>query len=95
MGLSLMIFGPDELVYWREFRAGEALKERVEMFRCEKGRLPKESEVDRDGLHYEPCDDGTYLIWFGTALGQSRAYEPLTGEWADYNPGCSHTHFDI
>jgi hypothetical protein len=88
VGLSVWMFGPDELVYWSKFRDSEALMRKVEAFRAKEGRLPKKEEAGNDRILYEPCPDGSYIIWFGTTLGESMTYESRNGRWVDVGGGC-------
>jgi len=88
------VFGPDEFVWRGRIREGQELITRVESFRQEHHRLPESLEEagirDPDSLrvYYKKCDDSKYLVWFGTTLGESMTYNPVTRKWEPYNRPC-------
>jgi len=88
---ALTLFGPDEVVWRREIRAGDELIQAIEAYRREHRFLP--SSIEKTGLRdsdalrvfYEKCGDSRYLVWFGTTLGESMSYSSVTRKWESRN----------
>ena len=100
LGLTLIylsFFGPDEFVWRHEIQTGNQILRRVESFRQEHHRLPDSLEEvgvndsDSLGINYQKCDANLYLIWFGTSLGESMSYDPVTRKWKHDNNPCPRT----
>ena len=89
-----MLCAPGKVVWWQEIREGNALVGKVEAYRRGHHRLPASleeagiSEPDSSRLFYEKCNDGRYVVWFGTSLGKSMSYSSETGNWVPLNIGC-------
>jgi hypothetical protein len=67
---------------------------KVERFRKLQGRLPDRlSEVGMAENESCPCycktSNNSYLVWYGTSLGESETYDSRTGKWSDVNGVCS------
>lgn len=41
-------------------------------------------ETEKGPLYYRRKDSSTYLIWFGTSLGESKTYYSDKKKWEDY-----------
>lgn len=69
-----------------EEKIGNKIIEQIECYRMETGRLPenlsemgiKESE---EGPYYQLKTDSTYILWYGTTLGESVIYDSERKEW--------------
>ena len=65
----------------------ELIIEKVEQFKTEKNRLPKNVteigliELENSKAFYEKKTDSTYIVWFGLSLGESKTYNSTTKEW--------------
>ncbi|MBU2950675.1 hypothetical protein KO493_08205 [Tamlana agarivorans] len=63
--------------------------EKVEQFKTEKNRLPKNAseirliELEDSKAFYEKKTDSTYIVWFGLSLGESKIYYSTTKDWAE------------
>jgi len=65
------------------------LIEKVETFRKENNRLPK--DVSELGLtekmdspaFYQMQTDSTYMVWYGLSVGESKVYRSLTKKWTE------------
>lgn len=92
LGILFLIFMPDRLAYWQEFRGGSRIISSVESFKKTHHRLPvslQELNIEEDRVYYCKADaDGQFLVWFGTRLGESMTYESSTGKWIDLNRVC-------
>jgi hypothetical protein len=72
---------------WGEVRRANKVIAAVNSYQAEHGRLPETlTEVgieDPDSLDvfYRKTSDGTYIVWFGTVLGESATYESSTRSW--------------
>ncbi len=71
-------------------KEGDALVERIEMFRTESKRLPNTLEdigiEEREGadvLYYTKRDSSHYIVSFGMSLGESKFYYSDTKEWEE------------
>ena len=75
------------VVDWAEVRRANKVIAAVNSYQAKNGRLPESlSEVgieDPDSLdvYYRKTSDSTYVVWFGTVLGESAAYESSTKSW--------------
>jgi hypothetical protein len=66
---------------------------KIEEFRKAKGRLPDSlSEAGVQDVESCPCycktGDGSYLVWYGTTLGESDTYDSETKKWSPGNRAC-------
>ena len=67
----------------------EMLIEKVETFKKENNRLPK--DVSELGLtermdspaFYQMQTDSTYMVWYGLSVGESRVYRSSTKKWTE------------
>ena len=65
----------------------KSIIEKVEKFKTEKNRLPKNVseiglvELENSKAFYEKKTDSTYIVWFGLSLGESKTYNSTTKEW--------------
>jgi hypothetical protein len=61
----------------------------AESYRAHHGEYPVSLPIPAapqhpDGeLFYQREPDGTYIIWYGTTLGDSTIYHSRTGQWSD------------
>jgi hypothetical protein len=91
---SLLLFGPDKVVWWWDIHVGKRLILRVESFRQQHDHLPRSLgevdaiDVDENKYFYEKCSDSHYIIWFGTELGESMTYDSDSRSWTSINIGC-------
>ncbi|MET4076551.1 hypothetical protein ABIB44_003826 [Hymenobacter sp. UYCo722] len=66
---------------------GDQLVRRVELYQQKAGALPPSlsamgiAEVEEGPLYYQPKKDTTYVVWFGTKLGESMTYHSDTRKW--------------
>ena len=71
-------------------REGNALAKEIENYKKQNHRYPRSLteigiEVKQEGpLYYELRDSSYFVIYFGTALGESRVYHSKINEWTDY-----------
>jgi hypothetical protein len=67
--------------------AADRLVRRVERHRKQTGVRPASlsamglAETEEGPLHYQPTQDTSYLVWFGTTLGESMSYHSETRRW--------------
>lgn len=67
----------------------EMLIEKVETFKKENNRLPK--DVSELGINekmdspafYEIQTDSTYMVWYGLSVGESKVYRSETKKWTE------------
>ena len=65
----------------------ELIIEKVEQFKTEKNRLPKNVseiglvELENSKAFYERKTDSTYIVWFGLSIGESKTYNSSKKEW--------------
>ncbi|MCD8448058.1 hypothetical protein [Tenacibaculum finnmarkense] len=65
----------------------ELIIEKVEQFKTEKNRLPKNVseiglvELENSKAFYEKKTDSTYIVSFGLSLGESKTYNSSKKEW--------------
>jgi len=88
LGLTawLYLLQPVWLFHRCDFRVGNQIVSRVEVFRTTHGHLPETLDEigfgDPDlGLYYHKVDEQSYWVWFGTSLGKSELYESQTKSW--------------
>jgi hypothetical protein len=73
--------------------AGNIAISKIEEFGKVKGRLPYSlSEAGARDDESCPCycktGDGSYLVWYGTKLGESDTYDSETRKWSPGNRAC-------
>jgi hypothetical protein len=73
---------------------GNRAVSKVEEYRREKGRLPHSlSEAGIEADERCPCycktGDNSYIVWYGTTLGESNTYSSETRTWSEVNGVCS------
>jgi hypothetical protein len=67
---------------------------KIEEFRKLRGRLP-DSLAEVGAEHDESCPcycktgDDSYLVWYGTTLGESDTYDSETKKWSPDNRACA------
>jgi hypothetical protein len=92
--LFLEFLGPPKVVWRSEIREGNRLISGIEAFQRAHGRLPAElSELNKDAvqqgkLFYQMCDETSYVVWFGTTLGESMTYHSKSRDWLEASGGC-------
>lgn len=80
LGIPLWLF------HWREFRTGNEIVSRVEVFRKQNQRLPETLEEIgfRDAalnVFYRKVSDDEYRVWFGLSVGEEESFNSQTKEW--------------
>jgi hypothetical protein len=77
--------------------SGNTVVSKVEEYRRAKGRLPNSlSEVGIEEDEGCPCycktGDDSYIVWYGTSLGESDTYSSETKKWSEVGQGvCSQS----
>jgi hypothetical protein len=68
-------------------RTGDNVVAKVEQFRKSNGRLPNAlSDIGTKEEESCPCcktGDDSYIVWYGTSLGESDAYDSRTKKWSE------------
>jgi hypothetical protein len=65
----------------------ELIIEKVEKFKLENNRLPKNVteigliDLENSKAFYEKRNDSTYIVWFGLGVGESKIYNSTTKDW--------------
>jgi hypothetical protein len=91
--MSFVCFAPDSVVYSRRLETGNQIVSSIESFRARSGHLPESlspaqiSDEDQSRFSYESCGD-RYVLWFGTTLGKSMAYDSADQKWGSLNIVC-------
>jgi hypothetical protein len=72
--------------YWSEVTEANKIISAVDSFQAKHNYLPEtlnEAGIDESdsGPYYMKSADNTYIIWFGTTLGESATYESATKKW--------------
>ena len=92
--LFLEYLGPPNVIWRSEIRKGNRLISDIEAFHRVHGRLPAElSELskgptEQEKLFYQRCDETSYIVWFGTTLGESMTYHSKSRDWSEASDGC-------
>ncbi len=67
----------------------EMLIEKVETFKKENNRLPKDlselgliEKMDSPAF-YQMETDSTYIVWYGLSVGESKVYRSSTKKWTE------------
>ena len=92
--LFLEYIGPPNVIWRSEIRKGNRLISDIEAFHRVHGRLPAElSELskgptEQEKLFYQRCDETSYIVWFGTTLGESMTYHSKSRDWSEASDDC-------
>jgi hypothetical protein len=92
--ICFLRFAPDGFFWSHDISVGNGLVSRIEAFQTEHGFLPADlsvvgaSHATQDKYFYQACDDKSFIVWFGTALGKSMTFESATGSWTSIHPVC-------
>lgn len=68
-------------------RQSEPIRASLENYRQQHGRYPTSLAeigiVERDDgpIYYRRESESTYILWFGTTLGESKTYQSTDGRW--------------
>jgi hypothetical protein len=69
---------------------GDTIIKKIELYKSENGVLPnslqdiKQNEIINNVLFcYEKIDSVSYMVWFGTTLGEGVYYYSDTQQWED------------
>ena len=66
---------------------GDEIVTKIEQFRRDSARLPQSltaigvEETESGPLYYDKRSDTTYIVWFGTTLGESVIWSSVTRRW--------------
>jgi len=72
---------------WEEIRRANKVIAAVNSYQVQHGRLPESlsdvgiQDSDALGVYYRRESSGTYIVWFGTVLGESATYDSSTKNW--------------
>ncbi len=86
----ILLFGLNSCEFNNEQQEyAEMLIEKVETFKKENNRLPK--DVSELGLtekmdspaFYQIQTDSTYMVWYGLSVGESKVYRSSTKKWTE------------
>ncbi len=86
----VLLYGPYGCEFNNERQEyAEMLIEKVETFKKENNRLPK--DVTKLGLtekmdspaFYQMQTDSTYMVWYGLSVGESKVYRSSTKKWTE------------
>ncbi len=71
-----------------ERKASDRIVAKVESFKKSHGRIPTAlSEIGVDEIESCPCycktSDNSYIVWYGTTLGESDSYDSRTNKWSE------------
>ena len=75
------------IFYRSEVRQANELIASVNSFQSRYGRLPNSlTDMGLDNsesgpIYYRKTSNSTYIVWFGTMLGESSTYESSTKKW--------------
>jgi len=91
--LYFKIFAPPEVVWSSEIRDGNRLISEIENFRRKRGQLPSElseisNPVEHEKLFYRRCSETSYIVWFGTTLGESVTFNSKSRDWKEVGNDC-------
>jgi len=88
--LAVTLLLPVALVgcHYSERKASDRIVARLENFKKSNGRLPNAlSEIGVDDNESCPCycktGDNSYIVWYGTTLGESDTYDSRTKKWSE------------
>ena len=88
----LVIFMPERLAFWSDFRAGNRIISSVESFKRVHNRLPaslEEMKIEEESVYYcKTKTEGQYIVWFTTSLDESKTFDSRTGKWSDFGEVC-------
>jgi hypothetical protein len=72
---------------WGDIRQANKVIASVNSFQSRNGRLPNTladmglEDSESGPVYYRKTSDRTYIVWFGTVLGESATYESSTKKW--------------
>ena len=76
---------------WRAhqlIQQAEPILASLESYHQQHGRYPESfSEAgipEPEELYYTRMQDGSYIVWFGTTLGESVSFRSIDHKWHDY-----------
>jgi hypothetical protein len=77
-----------ELLYFAQRTASNEIVTKVERFRKSSGHLPEGlSDIGLESNESCPCycktSNDSYMVWYGTTLGESDTYDSRTKQWAE------------
>ena len=77
-----------ELLHFQQHKAGNEIVAKVEQFRQSSGHLPEDlSDIGLKSSERCPCycktSNDSYMVWYGTALGESDTYNSRTKHWSE------------
>lgn len=81
------MYQPVWLFHWSDFRTGNEIVSRVALFQARhNGALPETLEqvgisIDEQRVFYKKVDTHSYIVWFGTTVGESETYDSRTKKW--------------
>jgi hypothetical protein len=77
-----------ELLHFEQRKASNEIAAKVEQFRQLSGHLPEGlSDIGLKNNESCPCycktSNDSYMVWYGTALGESDTYDSRTTQWSE------------
>lgn len=87
LGLMMLYSCDTDQKVARQIEAGNKVINRIESFRRDQGRLPNSlaelgiEEKEEGPIYYDKKTDTKYILWFGTDLGESAAYDSEKKKW--------------
>lgn len=77
----------NELLHFEQREASNEIVAKVEQFRKSSGHLPEGlSDIGLKSNEGCPCycktSNDSYMVWYGTALGESDTYDSRTKQWS-------------
>jgi hypothetical protein len=80
--------------YHSERKASNEIVAKVEQFKKSSGRLPEAlSEIGVKENESCPCycktSNDSYIVWYGTTLGESDTFDSRSRRWSEVNIACS------
>ena len=73
--------------YWSKARQANKVIAAVNSFQSHYGRIPSAladlglEDSESGPVYYQKTSDTTYIVWFGTVLGESATYESATNRY--------------
>jgi hypothetical protein len=86
VAVAIFLWQPTWLFHWNDFRIGNEIISRVDVFRKSHGYVPETLKdvgiTDPDlSVFYRKTGDNEYIVWFGTTLGESETYNSRSRKW--------------
>ena len=77
-----------------DHRAGNGIVAKIETFKKSTGHLPEAlSDIglkENDSCpYYCKTSNDSYIVWYGTTLGESDTFDSRTQRWSEVNIACS------